>query len=158
MTEKSKKKTELDDLDLADGQEVQSEPVEDSSEAQEDSSGVLDDLTLADGKESDQIKEARELEELLGIDKVNPFGTTLPEIFEETLKEGALVDLQRLAEKAGVFAIANKTALKDRLRLAFRDFQRGQSVQSAFKSREVQVGDQQNPDLIDALKLMKQGL
>ena len=149
---KTAKKTKLDKLNLTDGKGKA------STETEGNTPSTLDNLDLADGKEAERVQEAKDLEKLLGIDVVNPFGTTLPEVFEENMKESTLLDLQRLAEKAGVFAVANKTSLKERLRNAFKDFQRGESIESSYPNRQVEVGDPNNPDLLEALKLMKQGL
>ena len=55
---------------------------------QEQPKSELDNLTLADGKinKDSDIEKLKNLEEILGVKKMNPFGTTNMDIFLERLK------------------------------------------------------------------------
>ena len=61
----------------------------------------LDNLNLADGKvySDPDIEKVKQLEEILGIKKMNPFGTSNIEIFKEKLSEMTIVDMQHMCEK-----------------------------------------------------------
>ena len=64
----------------------------------------LADLEQTNGKVyEDQVSRARELEELLGIPKINPFKTNDKKVFQEMLQDMNLTDLQAFAVKVGVF-------------------------------------------------------
>ena len=65
------------------------------SKKNETPKSALDNLILADGKttepfEDSDIKKIRELEEILGVKKVNPFGTYNIEIFKERLSDDSV--------------------------------------------------------------------
>tara|TARA_B110000503_G_C7052503_1_gene372960 strand:+ start:608 stop:1036 length:429 start_codon:yes stop_codon:yes gene_type:complete len=90
----------------------------------------LDDLILADGKitapsEDSDIKKIRELEEILGVKKVNPFGTYNLEIFKDQLSDMTNLDLQNLCEKIGVFASGSRMQIKEKLLREFKSVSRG---------------------------------
>ena len=90
----------------------------------------LDDLILADGKitapsEDSDIKKIRELEEILGVKKVNPFGTYNLEIFKDQLSDMSNLDLQNLCEKIGVFASGSRMQIKEKLLREFKSVSRG---------------------------------
>lgn len=84
---------------------------------------------MADGKihnetngkvsKSSKVKQAKDLEEVLGMREINPFRTTNAETFEESLKSMSLTDLRELAVKSGVFPSGNKASLKNKLRKEF---------------------------------------
>ena len=80
----------------------------------------LADLEQTNGKVyEDQVSRARELEELLGIPKINPFKTNDKKVFQEMLQDMNLTDLQAFAVKVGVFPSGNKTVLKNKIKRAF---------------------------------------
>lgn len=87
----------------------------------------LDDLVLTDGKivEDPDIVKVRELEEVLGIRKLNPFGTSNLEIFKERLNEMTNVDLQHLCEKIGIFASGSRQDIKQKLIREFKSTNKG---------------------------------
>ena len=120
----------------------------------------LDSLSMADGKKEDGIKRAKELEELVGLNEVNPFGTALASVFEESLGEMGLVDLQALAVKVGVFPSGTATSLRNKLKKAFRDHQRGSSsfVIPMAGGEVVKNVDKESESFKKAIKLMKEGL
>ena len=87
----------------------------------------LDNLNLTDGKvnEDPDIKKVKELEEILGIKKVNPFGTYNLEVFQEKLSEMTALDMQKLCERVGIFASGSRKELKDKLLREFKSVGRG---------------------------------
>lgn len=90
----------------------------------------LDGLILADGKtvqptEDADIKKVRELEEILGVKKVNPFGTYNLEIFKEKLSDMTNLDLQNLCERIGIFASGSRMQIKEKLLREFKSVARG---------------------------------
>ena len=100
------------------------------SKKNETPKSALDNLILADGKttepfEDSDIKKIRELEEILGVKKVNPFGTYNLEIFKERLSDMTNLDLQNLCEKIGVFASGSRMQIKEKLLREFKSVSRG---------------------------------
>lgn len=110
------------------------------------SSGKLDEDTL------DRVKE---LEEVLGIKSVNPFGTNDPKIFENKLKDANLSDLQNLAMKIGVFPEGSKDRLKDKLRKEFKRITRGS--RTVAMPQPMSISDPNHPNHEKARKLMSEG-
>ena len=91
---------------------------------------ALDNLILADGKvaepvEDVDIKKVRDLEEILGVKKVNPFGTYNLEIFKERLSDMTNLDLQNLCERIGIFASGSRMQIKEKLLREFKSVSRG---------------------------------
>ena len=100
------------------------------SKKSETPKSALDNLILADGKntqpfEDSDIKKIRELEEILGVKKVNPFGTYNLEIFKDQLSDMTNLDLQNLCEKIGVFASGSRMQIKEKLLREFKSVSRG---------------------------------
>ncbi len=120
----------------------------------------IDDLSFADGKKEERVRRAEELEKLVGISDVNPYGTTIASVFEEKLNQMTLVDLQALAVKVGEFPSGTQTSLKKKLKKAFRDNQRGTGsfVSPALEQEVAQDVDKDSEAYKRALKLMKEGL
>ena len=112
-------------------------------------------LKQVNGKE-DSIQRAKELEELVGIKQVNPFGTSIASVFEENVNNMSMVELQELAVKAGVFPGGNRTALKLKLNKAFSEYNRSSMVMPA--PREIELKNLNDEKTQKALRLMKEGL
>ena len=110
------------------------------------SSGKIDDDTL---------KKVKELEDVLGIKSVNPFGTNDPNILEEKLKDSNLSDLQNLAMKIGIFPEGSKDRLKDKLRKEFKRVTRG--ARTVSLQQPISILDPNHPDHEKAKKLMGDG-
>lgn len=115
----------------------------------------LDSLTQVNGKD-EQIQRAKELEELVGMKTINPYGTTIASEFDNQLNDMSLVDLQELAVRVGVFPSGNKTTLKSKLQKGFRDYNRSSMVIPS--PREINIPDTNNPKTQEALRLMREGL
>lgn len=117
----------------------------------------LDDITnFSSGKlDEDTLDRVKELEEVLGIKTVNPFGTNDPKIFENKLKDSNLSDLQNLAMKIGVFPEGSKDRLKDKLRKEFKRITRGS--RSVAMPQPMSISDPSHPNHEKAKKLMSEG-
>lgn len=115
----------------------------------------LDNLTLADGKTQTDpdIERVKNLEEILGIRKLNPFGTTKLEIFEEMLKDMTMVDMQNMCEKIGIFASGSRQQIKEKLIREFRTSQKG-SISLAVENNSFKL-DPNNPAHKEAIRLLK---
>jgi hypothetical protein len=118
---------------------------------------VLDDLILADGKvtepvEDPDIKKIKELEEILGVKKVNPFGTYNLEVFKEKLSDMTNLDLQNLCERVGIFASGSRMQIKEKLLREFKSVARG-TISMTAESPSVQL-DPNNPLHKRTLKIL----
>jgi len=119
----------------------------------------LDSLSFADGKHDEKIQKAKDLEDLVGLNQVNPYGTSIASVFEEKINEMTLVDLQELAVTVGVFPSGTQTALKKKLTKGFRDYQRGSASFILPASSTICAhADRDSPAFKKALELMKEGL
>lgn len=120
----------------------------------------LDSLSMADGKKEDGINRAKELEKLVGLHEINPYGTAIASVFEQSLTEMGMVDLQELAVKVGVFPSGTATSLRNKLKKSFRDHQRGSSsfVIPMAGGEVVKEVDRESESFKKAIKLMKEGL
>tara|TARA_A100001515_G_C4562996_1_gene207208 strand:- start:594 stop:986 length:393 start_codon:yes stop_codon:yes gene_type:complete len=117
----------------------------------------LDDITnFSSGKlDEDTLDRVKELEEVLGIKTVNPFGTNDPKIFENKLRDSNLSDLQNLAMKIGVFPEGSKDRLKDKLRKEFKRITKGS--RSVAMPQPMSISDPSHPNHEKAKKLMSEG-
>jgi len=114
----------------------------------------LDNLNLTDGKvnEDPDIKKVKELEEILGIKKVNPFGTYNLEVFQEKLSEMTALDMQKLCERVGIFASGSRKELKDKLLREFKSVGRG-TISMTTENPSVKL-DPNNPLHKQTLKIL----
>lgn len=114
----------------------------------------LDSLSLADGKriEDPDITKVRELEEILGIKKVNPFGTYNLDIFKERLSEMTSLDMQKLCERVGIFASGSRQDLRDKLLREFKSISRG-TISVTSESPSIKL-DPNNPQHKKTLKIL----
>lgn len=117
----------------------------------------LDDITnFSSGKlDEDTLDRVKELEEVLGIKTVNPFGTNDPKIFENKLRDSNLSDLQNLAMKIGVFPEGSKDRLKDKLRKEFKRVTKGS--RSVAVPQPMSISDPNHPNHEKAKRLMSEG-
>lgn len=67
------------------------------------------------------VSKMRELEVLLGVSQISPFGTNELEIFQEDLQLMSNADMQRLATKVGVNPFQERGVLKKILLKEFQD-------------------------------------
>ena len=116
----------------------------------------LDNLNLADGKiHSDpDIEKVKQLEEILGIKKMNPFGTSNIEIFKEKLSEMTIVDMQHMCEKIGIFASGSRQQIKEKLLREFKSTNKG--TISMLVQNPSLVLDPNNPQHQKTLKILRE--
>lgn len=114
----------------------------------------LDSLQQTNGKTyEDQVAQARELEDILGIAKINPFKTNDKRVFKEMLEEMNLTDLQAFAVKVGVFPAGNKTVLRNKIKRAFESSLHGKgSVQVMGEPIKLDPNNPKHKEVIDYLK------
>lgn len=113
----------------------------------------LEDLQQTNGKSyEDKVAKARELEEVLGIPKINPFKTNDKNVFNEMIKDMNLTDLQAFAVKVGVFPSGNKTVLKNKIKRAFDSSLYGKgSVQVLGEPFKLDPKNPKHKEVIDYL-------
>lgn len=115
----------------------------------------LNNLKSADGK-ADAIKQIQDLEDVLGIANVNPFGTRCIDAFEEKMGEMNLSDLQALAVRVGLFPGGSRLNLKNKLKKAFYSTPgAGAGVDVGFSKP---IADPNSPEGKKLLKLLQEGL
>ena len=114
----------------------------------------LEDLQQTNGKSyEDQVAKARELEDILGIAKINPFKTNDKRVFADMLQDMNLTDLQAFAVKVGVFPAGNKTVLKNKIKRAFDASLHGKgSVQIMGEPMKLDPNNPKHKEVIDYLK------
>ena len=114
----------------------------------------LDSLQQTNGKTyEDQVAQARELEDILGIAKINPFKTNDKRVFAEMLQEMNLTDLQAFAVKVGVFPAGNKTVLRNKIKRAFESSLHGKgSVQVMGEPIKLDPSNPKHKEVIDYLR------
>ena len=114
----------------------------------------LDSLQQTNGKSyEDQVAQARELEDILGIAKINPFKTNDKRVFADMLEDMNLTDLQAFAVKVGVFPAGNKTVLRNKIKRAFESSLHGKgSVQVMGEPIKLDPSNPKHKEVIDYLK------
>ena len=114
----------------------------------------LDSLQQTNGKSyEEQVAKARELEDILGIAKINPFKTNDKRVFAEMLQEMNLTDLQAFAVKVGVFPAGNKTVLRNKIKRAFESSLHGKgSVQVMGEPIKLDPNNPKHKEVIDYLR------
>ena len=116
----------------------------------------LDNLTLADGKAyvDPEIEKVKKLEEILGIKKMNPFGTSNIDIFRDKLNEMTIVDLQHMCEKVGIFASGSRQQIKEKLLREFKSTNKG--TISMLVNNPSLILDPNNPQHQKTLKILRE--
>jgi hypothetical protein len=110
---------------------------------------------FSDGKTTVDFEKIRELEDVLGLKEVNPFGTNDFTVFKENLSDMTLNDMQQLARKAGIFASGSRDQLKTKLINQFKIVSRGSS--SIVTQRPAIVLDPKNPKHAKTIQLLEEG-
>jgi len=116
----------------------------------------LENLTLADGKVhvDPDIEKVKQLEEILGIKKSNPFGTSNIDIFREKLSEMTIVDMQHMCEKIGIFASGSRQEIREKLLREFKSTNKG-SISMVVENPSL-VLDPNNPKHKAAIKILRE--
>jgi hypothetical protein len=95
-----------------------------------------------------------ELEKILGVQEVNPFKTTDPQIFEDRLAEMNYSEMQSLAMRVGLSPYLQKPQLKKALMKEFKSYNlnaTGKLLPLTAKSIKL---DPNNPDHQKTLKIL----
>lgn len=100
-----------------------------------------------------KMDEVRKLEEIFNTKKVNPYGTTELEIFEERLKSMTLADMQNIAYKVGVEQGLQPAQLRKALKNSF--IQASKSFGGGFRPKPQPVNTRLNPKDPKHLKWMQ---
>lgn len=66
------------------------------------------------------VAKMRELEVLLGVSEISPFGTNELEVFEQNLREMSLSEMQKVAQKVGLNPFHDQVTLKNILIKEFK--------------------------------------
>lgn len=96
----------------------------------------------------------RELEVLLGVSEISPFGTNELEIFEQNLAEMSLSDMQTLALKIGTNPYYEKPMLKKSLIREFSAYTRNSRRNIMPSAVQSFVIDHDNPKHKELLKIL----
>ena len=101
---------------------------------------------------TDEFKDKqRKLEEILGINTINPFGTNELDIFEEKLRNMTLADIQSLAQRVGLNPYRSESKLKKTLIEEFK-FKNKNNTRNILPSSPKPVFDPENPKHAELLK------
>lgn len=96
----------------------------------------------------------RELEVVLGVSQISPFGTNELEIFEQNLAEMSLSDMQKLALKIGTNPYHEKPILKKSLIREFSAYTRNSRRNIMPSAVQSFVIDHDNPKHKELLKIL----
>lgn len=118
----------------------------------------LEEFDIVDGKsrKEQDIQHLRDLEELLGVKDVNPYGTLNQEIFAERIDSMTLTDLQNLAIRVGIPPARNNIELKKNLKRSLEIYIRQHNIGSSVAARP--VIDPSSPNYESVVRLFKEGI
>jgi hypothetical protein len=88
----------------------------------------------------------RQMEVVLGVSQISPFGTNELEIFEENMREMSYADLQKVANKIGINPYLEKPLLKKSLIREFTHYTRNSRRNIMPQSSQTFVLDPNNPE------------
>lgn len=101
------------------------------------------------------VAKMKELEVMLGINQISPFGTNELSVFEDNLREMAQVDMERIARKIGLNPVHQRNELKRALLNEFRHYSKGTSRNIMPETSEAFVIDPNNPKHQKLLKALE---
>ena len=110
----------------------------------------------ASGDTSSQsfIQKMRELEILLGVSEISPFGTNELEVFESNLKGMSLAEMQKLSQKVGLNPFHDYPTLKNILIKEFKASTRNSRRNIMPTSMQSFTPDPNNPDHAELIKIL----
>ena len=97
----------------------------------------------------------RELELMLGVSEISPFGTNEMEIFEANLQEMSYTDMQRIASKIGINPFYERPALKKRLIHEFSAYSRNSRRNIMPSSINSTILDPNDPNYEKIKRILK---
>jgi 3-oxoacyl-ACP reductase-like protein len=99
-------------------------------------------------------KKMAELETILGVDEINPFGTNELDIFEEKLKGLSEAGLQDLAYRVGMNPYQSGPVLKGALRSEFKSYNRN-NMRNVMPTKTSAIKlDPNNPQHAETIKIL----
>ena len=117
----------------------------------------LEEFDVTDGKERDKkekaLEEVKELEELLGMPQMNPYGTLNRDIFRQRLESSSASDLTDLAARVGVPRERNMNLLRKSLLQSFDFYAQKHNV--TVQGNAKPIIDPSSPDYEKTVKLFK---
>ncbi len=117
----------------------------------------LEDFDITDGKERSEkekeIEKVKELEELLGMPQMNPYGTMHRDLFKQRVDASSVADLTDLAAKIGVPRERNNNLLRKSLMKSFDFYVQKHNV--TVQGQAKPIIDPSSPDYESAVKLFK---
>jgi hypothetical protein len=115
----------------------------------------LDHMKSIGSTNTEEFKaKTKELEILLGVDTINPFGTNELDIFEDNLKSMTLADMRKLAEKIGINSMQDRPTLRTILINEFKASNRNNRRNIMPNSINSVILDPKNPLHAEALKIL----
>jgi hypothetical protein len=100
------------------------------------------------------VGKMRELEVLLGVSEISPFGTNELEVFEANLKEMSLSEMQKVAQKVGLNPFHDQVTLKNILIKEFKASTRNSRRNIMPTMMESFKIDPNNPKHKELLKIL----
>ena len=119
----------------------------------------LEEFDVTDGKDRSEkqkrIDEVKELEDLLGMPRMNPYGTLHRDVFRQRVDASSVSELTDLAARVGVPRERNVNLLKKSLMKSFDFFVQKHNV--TVQGTAKPVIDPSSPDYESTVKLFKDG-
>ena len=106
-------------------------------------------MQYADGKSD--VQKAKDIEDLITVNRRNPFSTLDGTDFEESLSSMSLTDMQELAVSAGIFPSGTKTTLKNKILKEYRAKTIGQKRNGQVTKPSLDPKSKQAADLLRLL-------
>lgn len=100
------------------------------------------------------VDKMKQLEVLLGVSEISPFGTNELEIFERTLAEASLSEMQKIANKVGINPFHDRPTLKASLLREFGAYTKNSRRNIMPASVNSFVVDPNNPKHQKLIKIL----
>lgn len=117
----------------------------------------MEEFIVADGKQRDkkeeEIKQVKELEDLLGIEQMNPFKTLDKDIFEQNLSSMSVSDMTNMCQNVGLNPPRYVNQMKKALSTAFDLYARKHNV--TVQGQAKPIIDKSSPDYDSVVRLFK---
>lgn len=115
----------------------------------------IEEMKASGHTNTEQFKQkTKELEIMLGIDTINPFGTNELDIFEDNLRMMANSDMQRLAQRVGLNPHYDRSSLKTILIKEFKSVNKNNRRNILPNSVQSVILDPNNPAHAATLKIL----
>jgi len=117
----------------------------------------LEEFDITDGKERDkkeeEIEKVKELEELLGMPQMNPYGTLHRGVFQQRLDSCSASELTDLAARVGIPRERNMSVLRKSLLQSFDFYAQKHNV--TVQGNAKPIIDPSSPDYEKTVKLFR---